>query len=720
METGRVTGSRATPASHLFRVSGLDCPSCAAPITRSLAALPDVAGVSVDVLKGEVRVTVGPKAPPREALVRAIRGTGFEVREDVRPVLSRPRGPLAAAVVAGVALALGLALEWTGGPLVAVRALLAAALVAGGWYVVPRGVRAIRGRAMDMHALMSVAAVGGVLVGEWAEAASALFLFAVARLLEEWAVGRARGAIAALMELAPAEATVIGPNGDRVVGVADVPVGGLIRIRPGERVPLDGVVEAGWSALDESSITGESLPVDRGPGDAVFAGAINRHGALEVRTTALAGDTTLARILHKVEEAQASRAPVQSLVDRFARVYTPAVVGGAALVAILPAALGFGTFGDWVYRALTLLVIACPCALVISTPVTIVSTLAGAARAGVLIKGGAQLEALGQVTAVAFDKTGTLTEGRPVVTDVVSLSGADDLEVLRLAMAVERHSEHPVARAIVAAGEARGLQPRVAGEFRALPGRGARAVVEGRTLMLGNRRLCDETGACQDGAHALMERFDRDGKTAMLLAAGQEPLGVIAVADAVRPAARATVQELSRAGLRHVVMLTGDSGHAAMRVAEEVGVNDVRTRLLPEDKHAAVRELEARGERVLVVGDGVNDAPALAAATVGVAMGAAGTHVALETADVALMGDDLSRLAPTIRRARAALGIIRQNIAFAVGVKALFLTLAVAGQATLWMAVAADMGASLAVIANGLRALHGWQPAPSSASSRPS
>jgi len=692
-------------SNHLFRVGGIDCASCAVGISRELEQLAGVREVQVDVLKGEVRVQVESGGAPRDQLAAAIERAGHPVKPDDGHIASRPRGPLIAVLLSGLGLALGIGLGWAGAAPRIADAALAGAIVAGGWYVLPRGLRAIRSRALDMHALMSIAAIGAVLVGQWAEAAAAMFLFAVARLLEEWAVGRARGAIAALMDLAPAEATVITLEGDKVVPVAGVAVGRRIRIRPGERVPLDGVILSGHSAMDESPITGESMPVEKGPADHVYAGAINRHGGVEVRTTAPATDTTLARILHRVEEAQAARAPVQTQVERFARVYTPVVVGLAALIAVLPPLVGAGGWTDWLTRALTLLVIACPCALVISTPVTIVSALTGAARSGVLLKGGAELESLARISVVAFDKTGTLTEGRPTVTDVVPVDGMSELEVLRLAAAVERSSEHPMARAVVGAARARGLSPADATGFIALPGRGARAVVDGMALQLGNRRLCDESGTCRDGVHELMERLEREGKTPILLSSERTPLGVLGVADRVRPGAALAIRELRQAGIRQVVMLTGDSAAVAGPVGAAVGVDEVRARLLPEEKHAAVMELESRGERVMVVGDGVNDAPALAAATVGVAMGVAGTHAALETADVALMGDDLALLAPLIRRARATLAIVRQNIAVAVGLKAVFLVLAAAGQATLWMAVAADMGASLLVIANGLRAL---------------
>jgi Cd2+/Zn2+-exporting ATPase len=697
--------TRSQVSSELFRVGGIDCASCAIGISRGLEQLAGVRDVQVDVLKGEVRVQVESGGAQRGQLAAAIERAGHPVIPDHGGVAARPAGPLFAALLSGLALAVGIGLGWAGvAPRIA-DAALAVAIVAGGWYVVPRGLRAIRDRALDMHVLMSIAAVGAVLVGQWAEAASAMFLFAVARLLEEWAVGRARGAIAALMDLAPPEATLITLGGDKVVPVAEVAVGRRIRIRPGERVPLDGVILSGDSAMDEAPITGESMPVEKGLGDAVYAGAINRHGGLEVRTTAPATDTTLARILHRVEEAQAARAPVQTQVERFARVYTPLVVGLAGLIAVLPPLLLAGGWTDWLTRALTLLVIACPCALVISTPVTIVSALTGAARSGVLLKGGAELESLARITAVAFDKTGTLTEGRPTVTDVVPVNGMSELEVLQLAATVERHSEHPMARAVVGAAQIRGLAPAEATGFTALPGRGARAVVDGRALQLGNRRLCDETGTCSDGVHELMERMEREGKTPILLSSGRTALGVLGVADRMRPGADLAIQALRDAGIHRVVMLTGDSAAVAEPVGRAAGVDEVRARLLPEEKHAVVVEMESRGERVMVVGDGVNDAPALAAATVGVAMGVAGTHVALETADVALMGDDLALLAPLIRRARSTLVIVRQNIAFAVGLKLVFLALAAAGQATLWMAVAADMGASLLVIANGLRAL---------------
>jgi len=604
----------------------------------------------------------------------------------------------------GALLALGVGLGWLGVASTVTIPLLVASSIAGGWYVVPRGLRAMRHGALDMNALMSIAAVGAGAIGQWGEAASAMFLFAVAQLLEARAMDRARNAIGALMELSPAEATVRRDGRELTVPVAEVDPGETIVLKPGERVPLDGLVIGGHSAVDQAPITGESIPVEKEAGADIFAGSINGHGALTIRVTAHADDTTLARIIHAVEEAQASRAPTQSFVDRFARVYTPVVVGLALVVAVLPPLLG-ADWGTWIYRSLTMLVIACPCALVISTPVTIVSALAGAARQGVIIKGGAYLEGAGSLNTVVFDKTGTLTEGRPAVTDIVSLDGRDEAAILRLAAAVEQHSEHPLARAVLEAARERGLALPAVHDFEAVTGRGARARVEGQVVVLGNHRLSSEMGYATAAADAAFATLEAHGKTAFLLMNGAAALGIIAMSDRARPEALASIHALRQAGVRRIIMLTGDNEGTARAVAQGLGIEEYRSGLLPSEKADFVRELVSSGEYVAVVGDGVNDAPALASATVGVAMGAAGSDVALETADVALMGDDLSKLAATMRLSRRALTIIKQNIAFAIATKAVFLLLAAFGWATLWMAVAADMGASLAVVGNGLRAL---------------
>jgi Cd2+/Zn2+-exporting ATPase len=493
------------------------------------------------------------------------------------------------------------------------------------------------------------------------------------------------------------------------VPVERVLVGDLVVVKPGQRIPLDGVVAEGSSAVNEAPITGEAMPVEKSAGSEVFAGSLNGHGALLIRITSAASNTLLARIGRAVAAAQASRAPVQTFVERFARVYTPTVVVLALLVAVVPPLATSAEWGTWVYRALAMLVIACPCALVISTPVTVVSGLTGAAHDGVLLRGGDALERLASIDVVAFDKTGTLTEGRPVLTDLAPLDGSDSIGLLRMAAGIERSSEHPLAHAIVTAAREASLEIPVSSGFRALPGRGARAILDGRELFLGSRRICDELGTCHSDAHEAMDRFAAEGKTAVLLSSADASVGVLAVADRIRPEAKACLSELRRLGVRRTVLLTGDSAPAAQRVAQQLGLDECRASLLPEDKLEAVHQLREAGAKVALVGDGINDAPALAAADVGIAMGIAGSHVALETADVALMADDLSRLPAAIGRARRTMAIVRQNVAFAIGIKAVFLLLAVVGQATLWMAVLADTGASLIVIANGLRALRAPQ-----------
>ena len=692
-----------------LRVAGMDCAGCATTIGSALKQLAGVHDVQVDVVGGRVRIAYESGQVARPEFASTIRRVGYRVEDEhLAPATAsfwERRGRVVMTAAAGVALALGVLLAPLRAPPSAVLALLALSTIAGGWYVVPRALRAARNRALDMNFLMSLAAAGAWIIGEQTEAAATLFLFAVAELLEAYSMDRARTAIKALMDLAPAEASVRRGGTETRVPVGDVQVGETVVIRPGEKIAVDGQVISGRSGVNQAPITGESMPVDKAPGAEVFAGSLNGQGALEVRSTKPSRNTTLARIIHAVEEAQASRAPTQTFVDRFARVYTPAVVLLAILIAVVPPLAALGDWTTWVYRALTMLVVACPCALVISTPVSIVSGLAGAARNGVLIKGGAYLEAAGAVTTVCFDKTGTLTEGRPAVTDVVALDGRTPDEVLRLAASVERHSEHPLARAVREHASSVGISAWDSRDFEALVGRGARAAVRGETVYLGNERLAVDLQVRSADAKRALERFEREGKTAVLVAMESQALGVIAIADQVRPEAAQALAALHAVGVRRTIMLTGDNAGTARAVAEQLGVDEYRAELLPDDKVRVVHELQRRGERVAFVGDGVNDAPALAAASVGVAMGAAGTDVALETADIALMGDDLSRLAFAMRLSRGTLRIIKQNIWFSIGVKAVFLVLAVSGWATLWMAVAADMGASLLVVMNGLRAL---------------
>jgi Cd2+/Zn2+-exporting ATPase len=603
-------------------------------------------------------------------------------------------------------ISLGFLLSLLGSPRAVTVLLYVLAMAAGGWLVARRAFFAVRALTLDINVLMCLAVIGAAAIGDWLEGAMVIFLFALANLLESRSMERARRSIKALMDLSPPTARVLRGQQEFELGVAEVRVGEVLAVRPGERIPLDGVVCEGSSAVDQSPITGESLPVEKGPGAEVFGGTINGRGYLEVRVTRPSTDTTLARIIHAVEEAQSRKAPSQSFVDRFARYYTPAVVLAALLVAVLPPLIGGQAWGTWFYRALVFLVVACPCALVISTPVTIVSGLARATRDGVLIKGGVYLESLGRIPVFAFDKTGTLTAGRPEVSEVLGLNGSPQEEVLRAAAAVESRSEHPLAGAILEHARRQGLEPPEAREFQALPGRGAAALIDGTLYYVGNHRLFEELGWCSAEVDERLERLESLGQTVVLVGGGGRLTGLLTVADQPRAEARGAMEGLKASGVRTTVMLTGDNLATARAIAERLGIDEYRAELLPEDKVRVVRELAGRHRGVAMVGDGVNDAPALAAATVGIAMGAAGTDAALETADVALMADDLSRLPGLVGLSRRVAGIIRQNIGFALLIKTLFLALTPFGLTSLWLAVLADMGASLLVIFNGLRALN--------------
>ncbi|MCY1396952.1 Cadmium-transporting ATPase [compost metagenome] len=527
-------------------------------------------------------------------------------------------------------------------------------------------------------------------------------LFAIAELIEAKSLERARRAIRGLLQLAPEQATVLVDGEWRSIPAKTVAPGAHVRVRPGERIALDGEVLNGRSSVNQAPITGESLPVEKELGDTLFAGTINGEGALEYRVTRSADDSTLARIIHAVEQAQGSRAPTQRFVDRFARIYTPAVIAIAILTALLPPLFFGGAWLDWVYRALVLLVIACPCALVISTPVTIVSGLTAAARLGVLVKGGAFLELGHQLAWVALDKTGTLTEGKPRQTDFLPLVERENIRALAASLAAR--SDHPVSQAVARAAEADDVVLYAVSDLVALAGRGVKGVIDGHTYNLGNHRLVEELGLCSTQLEARLEALEEQGRTVIVLLDESGPLALFAVADAVKETSREAVAELHQLGVK-TLMLTGDNPHTASAIAGEVGIDVALGNLLPEDKLREVERRQAGGSRVGMVGDGINDAPALAQADIGFAMGAAGTDTAIETASVALMDDDLRKLPLFIRLSRRTQGVLVQNITLALGIKAIFLALTLFGLGTLWMAVFADMGASLLVVFNGLRLL---------------
>ena len=571
--------------------------------------------------------------------------------------------------------------------------------------------RSVQRRVLDIHVLMVIAVAGALILGDWLEAATVIWLFGVSEWLEARTMARARRAIRDLMTMAPTEALVRRGGGVVTMPVDALVIGDVVLVRPGERVPVDANVVSGESAVNQAPVTGESFPVEKTVGDNVFAGSINGNGSLDVKVTRLAQDSTIARIVHMVERAQAQRAPTQTLVERFAQRYTPAVVILAIILAVVPPVIGTveamsfagGEWSTWAYRALVLLVVACPCALVISTPVTVVSALTVAARAGVLIKGGASLEKLAAVNCVAFDKTGTLTDGRVAVTDIFGVNGATADDVLSVAASLEARSEHPIGRAIVGRARDAGLDVTEGERFRALPGLGAEAMVSTSVAVIGSHRFFESQQLCTDAVHARMAQIEAGGSSPVFIGRGGAALGVIGLADRLRAGSQDVVSDLRGAGVDHVVLLTGDTRRSAETIRVASGVDEVYADLMPDDKVTLVEMLQREHGIVAMVGDGVNDAPALATADVGIAMGAAGTDIALETADVALMSDDLSKLPFAIRLGRATAQTIRVNVGIALGLKFAFVGLAIFGAATLWMAVLADTGASLLVVANGLR-----------------
>jgi len=692
----------------IFKIEGMDCREEVAILDRRFKNLPGLEAFSADLMGQRLHVKYDAAALSAAAIADAVADTGMrawlEHEEPVSTTDESGRRRRALVSMSGVGLVAGLAIHFFGGETSVANAFFAASMLSGGMLTARRAWSAARVRSLDINVLMIVAAAGAIVLGQWSEGAAVIFLFAVAQTLEARTLERARSAIRALMDLTPNEAIVRDGTMDRRVNVDALTPGAIIVVRPGDKVPLDGVVIHGESAVNQAPVTGESLPADKGPGDEVFAGTINGRGALEVRVTRARRDTTLARIIHLVERAQAQRAPSQTFVERFAAIYTPAVIGLAAVVAVVPPLVAAGEWHDWIYRALVLLVVSCPCALVISTPVSIVAALAGAARKGVLIKGGMHLERAGSIRCIAFDKTGTLTKGTPDVVDVISLNGASPSAIVRLALAVEQRSEHPIAQAILKYAQASGIKARPGEQVQSLAGRGAEGSVDGARVVLGNHRLFEERGLCSPSIHEQLDAISREGRTAVFVASDGHPVGIITVADRPREGGKDAIDLLRRQGIESV-MLTGDNHATARAIAEQIGVDEFVAELLPADKVAAVEALRKRFGSVAMVGDGVNDAPALASADVGIAMGAAGSDAALETADVALMADELLKIPYAFRLSRATVRNIKTNLAISLVLKAGFVVAAVAGVATLWMAVVADTGASVIVIANALRLL---------------
>ena len=698
----------------IFIIDNMDCPTEEALIRNKLSTMKGITDLDFNLMQRKLTVThtLGKSNAIKQALIaidmHAVSLVATAVRErsnDIALPNSHKKWWLLG--LGGIAAILAEVIAWSGGsdkswPVV-VLALFAITVSGTGTY--KKGWIALKNLNLNINALMAIAVTGAVLIEQWPEAAMVMVLFTLAEMIEAMSLDRARNAIRGLMEMTPDKANVLQADGTwKELEAATITIDMIARVAPGERIPLDGELTKGQSAVNQAPITGESIPVAKAKGDKVFAGTINETGSFEYRITAVQTDSTLSRIIRAVEDAQGSRAPTQRFVDSFAKIYTPIVFIVALGIAVLPPLLFGLAWMPWIYKALVLLVIACPCALVVSTPVTVVSGLAAAAKAGILIKGGVYLEEGRKLKSLALDKTGTITQGKPVVTDIVSLSG-EQSQAMRLAATLAGRSDHPVSAALSNHFKSQStLALEDVADFEAITGRGVKGRIGNQWYYLGNHRLVEELGICNGATEVALNKLEAEGKTSVIISNKTTPLAVIAVADTVRESSRQAIVELHALGIR-TLMLTGDNDLTAKAIAKSVGIDDARGNLLPEDKLSVINEELSKYGTVGMVGDGINDAPALAKSSIGFAMGAAGTDTALETADVALMDDDLRKIPHFIRLSIKAAGILKQNIIIALSIKAVFLVLAFMGVATLWMAVFADMGASLIVVFNGLRLL---------------
>ncbi|MED4955336.1 heavy metal translocating P-type ATPase [Paenibacillus macerans] len=701
---------------QVYRVEGFTCANCAGKFENNVRQLPGVQDAKVNFgaskisVFGEASIEELEKAGAFENLKVTPEKT---VREAKKEEIKEAKEPFykkhSVLFNATMLLVFGYLSQYINGEENLITSLLfAASIVSGGYSLFKVGFQNLMRFEFDMKTLMTVAIIGAAIIGEWAEGAVVVILFAISEALERFSMDRARQSIRSLMDIAPKEALVRRNGQEMMIHVNDIAVGDIMIVKPGQKIAMDGVVVSGYSAVNQAAITGESVPVEKMVDDDVFAGTLNEEGLLEVKVTKLVEDTTIAKIIHLVEEAQGERAPSQAFVDKFAKYYTPIIMIVAALVAVVPPLFFDGNWSTWIYQGLSVLVVGCPCALVISTPISVVSAIGNAAKKGVLIKGGVYLEEMGALKAIAFDKTGTLTKGVPVVTDFnVFNKQTNANELLSIITALEYRSQHPLASAIMRKAEEENISfaDLPVDDFSSITGKGIKGTINGTTYYIGNPKLFKEMQSTRftSEQQQLVTTLQNQGKTAMVVGIDQEILAVIAVADEVRESSKDVIQRLHQLGIKKTIMLTGDNAGTATAIGGHVGVSDVQAELLPQDKLDFIKQLRSDYDNVAMVGDGVNDAPALAASTVGIAMGGAGTDTALETADVALMGDDLRKLPFVIKLSRNALRIIKQNITFALAIKLIALLLVVPGWLTLWIAILSDMGATLLVALNGLR-----------------
>lgn len=708
METVQAKRKNTSPNIHnpTFFIEGISCLDCAAKFEKRVATLPTVEHAALNTATGKLSIT---GSVDIETIRDIGRSEDYIVHRD-KPsdndtAPSIPRAELVRAILSGVFIVIALLTQAYDAPSFVPPVFFFASIVIGGWTNGRKALYALPRFDFNMSVLMTVAVIGAMLIGEWTEGAVVAFLFAVSDLLEAWTYDRARRSIKDLMDVAPRTATIRRNDKELTVRVEDIAVGDIMLVRPGEKIAMDGTIIRGESAINEAPITGESIPAEKEVDDPVYAGTLNTHGSLEIRVTKHVEDTTLAKIVSLVEDAQMKQTPSQAFVDRFAAVYTPIVMALAAGIAVLPPLVTGTAWGEWIYRGLALLVVACPCALVLSTPISVVSAISNAARNGVLIKGGIHLEQAAKLHAIAFDKTGTITEGEPSVTDIVPAPGYTKEYILQIAASLEKHSEHPLAQAIVQEGNIQDINFADVDQFQSIAGHGVQGNIQGQTLYVGNVRLFQNIGHNTAVLNEYVAPLQTEGKTTMLIGTKKDIVGVIAVADQIRESALATLRSLKEAGIAKTVMLTGDNKHSAQTVAQRVGIDEVKAELLPEDKVTAVQELRSQYGQVGMVGDGLNDAPALATANIGIAMGGAGTDTSLEVADIVLMADDLSKLPFTVRLSRSALRIIKQNINFSIAIKFIAVLAVFPGWLTLWLAILADMGATVIVTLNGMRLL---------------